>query len=83
MKEGAAVTVKDIFGLTIRIGGLVLIVLSLMDVIGVVWHLIGISPHQDITTWQVAAAAISYFVPGALLIFFADPIARLAYGSRK
>jgi uncharacterized membrane protein len=81
--KGAQVTVKDVFGLIVRVAGLALILLALLDGTAAVLHLIGLSSHPESTATKVAAAGACYLLVGVLVVILADPITRLAYGRTK
>jgi hypothetical protein len=73
-------TVKDIFGLIVRIAGMTFIVFGLFDLVRVVATLVGL-PMQSRYSVQVdATAAVFYFIFGVAFLVSAKLITRLVYG---
>ncbi len=73
-------TVRDVFGLIVRLVGLAFIVCGLMDLAHVVSVLIGLPTQSNYPQSVTLAAAGFFFVLGAIFFAFANLITRLVYG---
>jgi hypothetical protein len=73
------VTVRDIFGLIVRVGGLICIIFGFFDIFHVVATLAGLPLPQRYTASADAVGAVFYFITGSVLLFGANLITRLAY----
>jgi hypothetical protein len=72
-------TVKDLFGLAVRIAGVVFVVFGLFDLVDVFVKLMGLPMPSRYPAATDAVAAIIFFIFGAIFILGADLITRLIY----
>jgi hypothetical protein len=75
-------SVKDLFGLAVRLGGLYMILLGYF----VLFHLAAAPfgyPNQHYTTAIEVVGALGWLVPGSALLLGAKPITNLAYWRDK
>jgi len=71
---------RDIFGVGVRLGGLVLIVFGLIDLVDVLIRLAGLPLESPRPTSTVALAAFIYAFVGLLVFASAGVITSIAYG---
>ena len=74
---------RELFGLVVRTGGLVLCFLGVFDLVHIVLKLFGEDAGASATLSQSAAAAAIYFLLGAGVLLAADRIARALYDDDK
>jgi hypothetical protein len=74
-------TIRDIFGLIVRLTGLGFAVMAFLDAVHVVLHLLGADPQSSYGAGPLALATVSYGLAGFALLFGADRITALAYRS--
>jgi len=72
-------TVREIFGLVVRLTGLGFAVMAFFDALHVVLHLLGADSQSSYSTGNVALATVSYGLAGLGLLFGADRITALVY----
>ena len=73
-------SVRNVFGLIVRVMGLALVLFGLLDLASLPLHLMGLSARPDVKAPQLAAAAVTYLVTGVAVICLANLITRLVYG---
>lgn len=76
-------TVEDLFGLIVRIGGTSMIAFSSLDVFAGLAKLAGVLPPVRYTATVDFNLAAIYLLPGLILFLAADAITRLAYRKRR
>jgi len=74
-------TVREIFGLVVRVTGLGLTVMAFFDALHVVLHLLGADPQSSYGVGPLALATLSYTLAGLGLLFGADRVTALVYRS--
>jgi hypothetical protein len=74
---------RELYGVLLRAGGALAIVLAAFDLFHVAMKLTGYSYPSNYTVGQDVVAAFFYFAIGALLIVGAERITRLVYGSEN
>ncbi len=74
-------TVREIFGLVVRLTGLGFAVMAFFDALHVVLHLLGADPQSSYSVGSLALATVSYALVGLGLLFGADRVAALVYRS--
>ena len=71
---------RQLFGVIVRVGGLVLLIFAMADMVHAVAHLAHLSIRSKYSAAGDLTAACFYFVVGILLIRGAEWIVRFAYG---
>jgi hypothetical protein len=74
---------RELFGVVVRTGGLVLLGFSIIDSFHAVAHLTGLPISSRFSLRQDLIAMSFYFAMGIALTRGADWIVRFAYGSKK
>lgn len=74
---------RQLFGVIVRVGGLVFLIFSMMDIIHVIAHLAGLSIPSKFSAAESLWAACFYFALGIVLIRGAEWIVRFAYGPQE
>jgi hypothetical protein len=72
-------TVREIFGLVVRLTGLGFAVMAFFDALHVVLHLLGADPQSSYGVGSLALATVSYALVGLGLLFGADRVTALVY----
>jgi hypothetical protein len=72
-------TIRDIFGLVVRLTGLGFAVMAFFDALHFVLHLLGADAQSSYSIGNIAIATVWYGLAGLGLLFGADRITALAY----
>lgn len=81
--KGAAVTMRDIYGLAVRLGGLVCWVFALFALIHVLALAIGVPLPSKYPLKVDVLIGLGWLITGLVLTFAADPITALAYRQKR
>lgn len=76
-------TVRDVFGLIVRLAGLGLIVMGIFNSLGGLLVAVGLPMQGSYPLRDVVAGALLWFVVGIALIGLAEQITKLAYGKSR
>jgi hypothetical protein len=75
--------VRDLFGLTVRLTGFALVVMSLFDFLYLVSDFLGLPLQSTNPPARIAMAGAFYALLGVGIIAAAESITRLVYGRRN
>jgi len=74
---------RDLFGVLVRAGGVILIGLGFFDLVHLLGKLLDIDLGSRYSAPAVAVGMASYLIPGLLLLFCADRIVACAYRDKQ
>jgi hypothetical protein len=74
---------RELFGLAVRLGGLVFLVFSLFDFVHVLLKVLGMADPSATPLASTLVAAVSYLVIGTIGLLGADWLVRVSYRDKK
>jgi hypothetical protein len=76
-------TARDLYGVAVRLFGLILLFIGVGGVFGVAARMLGLSWTTGHPLMTDALASIIYLIFGAVMIFGANLIVRISYGRER